>query len=79
MLWGVGCGRWGWVVHVERRGSTMILFEKGGLSGQEEQITDTLFEQHLFEKGEVSEGCRESRRCSQNTFPESYITKYTSV
>ena len=25
------------------------------------------------------EGCRESRRCSRDTCPESYITKYTSV
>ena len=24
------------------------------------------------------EGCRESRRCARDTFPESYITKYTS-
>ena len=25
------------------------------------------------------EGCRESRRCSMDTYPESYITKYTSI
>ena len=25
------------------------------------------------------EGCRESRRCSRYTYPESYITKYTSI
>ena len=25
------------------------------------------------------EGCRESRRCSRDTYPESYITKYTST
>jgi len=25
------------------------------------------------------EGCRESRRCSRDTHPESYITKYTSI
>ena len=25
------------------------------------------------------EGFRESRRCSRNTFPESYVTEYTSV
>jgi len=25
------------------------------------------------------EGCRESRRCSRDTYPESYITKYTSI
>jgi len=27
----------------------------------------------------VWEGCRESRRCSRNTYPESYITQYTSI
>ena len=25
------------------------------------------------------EGCRKSRRCSRDTYPESYITKYTSI
>ena len=25
------------------------------------------------------EGCREGRRCSRDTYPESYITEYTSV
>jgi len=25
------------------------------------------------------EGCREGRRCSRDTYPESYITKYTSI
>ena len=25
------------------------------------------------------EGCRESRRCSRDTYPQSYITKYTSI
>ena len=25
------------------------------------------------------EGCRESRRCSRDTYSESYITKYTSI
>ena len=25
------------------------------------------------------EGCRESRRCSRDTYLESYITKYTSI
>ena len=25
------------------------------------------------------EGCRESRRCPRDTYPESYITKYTSI
>ena len=25
------------------------------------------------------EGCRESRRCSRDTYPETYITKYTSM
>jgi len=25
------------------------------------------------------EGCRESRRCSRDTYPESYTTKYTSI
>jgi len=25
------------------------------------------------------EGCRESRRCSRDTYPESYITKNTSI
>ena len=27
----------------------------------------------------LREGCRESRRCSRDTYPESYITKYTSI
>ena len=27
----------------------------------------------------VWEGCRESRRCSRDTYPESYIAKYTSI
>ena len=26
-----------------------------------------------------SEGCRESKRCSRDSYPESYITKYTSI
>ena len=25
------------------------------------------------------EGCRESKRCSRDTYPESYITQYTSI
>jgi len=29
--------------------------------------------------GFFREGCRDSRRCSRDTYPESYITKYTSV
>ena len=29
--------------------------------------------------GPVWEGCRESRRCSRDTYPESYTTKYTSI
>jgi len=28
---------------------------------------------------EFWEGCRESRRCSRDTYPDSYITKYTSI
>ena len=27
----------------------------------------------------VWEGCRESRRCPRDTYPESYITRYTSI
>ena len=27
----------------------------------------------------LREGCRESRRCSRDTYPESYITMYTSI
>ena len=27
----------------------------------------------------LREGCRENRRCSRDTYPESYITKYTSI
>ena len=29
--------------------------------------------------GPLWEGCRESRRCSRDTYPESYITEYTLV
>ena len=29
--------------------------------------------------GWLWEGCRKSRRCSRDTYPESYITKYTSI
>ena len=29
--------------------------------------------------GPLWEGCRESRRCFRDTYPESYITKYTST
>ena len=29
--------------------------------------------------GPLWEGCRESRRCSKDTYPESYITRYTSI
>ena len=29
--------------------------------------------------GPLWEGCRESRKCSRDTYPESYITKYTSI
>ena len=29
--------------------------------------------------GPLWEGCRESRRCSRDTYPESYVTKYTSI
>jgi len=29
--------------------------------------------------GPLCEGCRESRRYSRDTYPESYITKYTSI
>ena len=28
---------------------------------------------------EEAEGYRKSRRCSRDTYPESYITKYTSI
>ena len=31
------------------------------------------------ESDRLWEGCRESRRCSRDTYPESYITKYTSI
>jgi len=31
------------------------------------------------ERGGLWEGYHESRRCSRNTYPESYITKYTSI
>ena len=27
----------------------------------------------------IGEGCHESRRCSRDTYPESYITKYTRI
>ena len=33
----------------------------------------------LIDSGLVWEGYRESRRCSRDTYPESYITKYTSI
>ena len=29
--------------------------------------------------GWLWEGCRESRRCSRDAYPESYITKYTCI
>jgi len=29
--------------------------------------------------GALREGYHESRRCSRDTYPESYITKYTSI
>jgi hypothetical protein len=29
--------------------------------------------------GPLREGCRESRKCSRDTYPESYITKYTGI
>ena len=31
------------------------------------------------ERGGLWEGCRESRRCSRDTYQESYIAKYTSI
>jgi len=31
------------------------------------------------ERGGLREGYHESRRCSRDTYPESYITKYTSI
>ena len=37
-------------------------------------------QQGLIDSGlPVWEGCRESRRCSRDTYPESYITKFTSI
>ena len=35
-------------------------------------------EQKTVDSG-LWEGCRESRRCSRHTYPESYITEYTSI
>jgi len=29
--------------------------------------------------GPLWEGCRKSRNCSRDTYPELYITKYTSI
>ena len=31
------------------------------------------------ERGGLWEGYRDSRRCSRDTYPESYITEYTSI
>ena len=31
------------------------------------------------ERGGLWEGCRESRRCSRDTYTDSHITKYTSI
>jgi len=35
----------------------------------------------MYDEPNVTEadGCRESRRCSRDTYPESYITKYTRI
>ena len=33
----------------------------------------------MIGSGLLWEGFRESRRCSRDTYPESYITEYTSV
>ena len=35
--------------------------------------------QASFPRGGLWEGYHESRRCSRDTYPESYILKYTSI
>ena len=48
-----------------------------------ELIDSGLIDSGLVDSGLVGstdwEGCRDSRRCSRDTYPESYITKYTSI
>jgi len=33
----------------------------------------------MVERGVLLEGCCERRRCSRDTYPKSYITKYASI
>jgi len=42
-----------------------------------ERRTQTLYSSSS--KVDSWEGCRESRRCPRDTYPVSYITKYTSI
>ena len=40
---------------------------------------EKIYEHMVDSAATLWEGCRESRRCSRNTYPESYTTKCTSI
>jgi len=45
----------------------------------ERQVISRIFNSLHRLEGPLWEGCRESKRGSMDTYPESYITKYTSI
>jgi hypothetical protein len=52
----------------EERAVTLVALDEA-----ESRVRELLHQVHR------REGCRESRGCSRDTYPESYITRYTSV
>ena len=57
-----------WIVVVERMGPPLRKRRQQlKITGREMQIRD------------LWEGCRQSSKCSRDTYPESYITKYTRI
>ena len=55
-----------------------LTYEPSSGTYSKAQIVELLLdEQYPIDR--LWEGCRESRRCSRDTYPESYVTKYTSI
>jgi len=61
-----------WLQRLPEAGSSLPSWPKASQS-------DALRGADLFRADRLWEGHHESRRCSRDTYPESYITKYASI
>ena len=76
--WGLECGH-----RITARANSAQLRQSRpdsglGLSHFQAEAFDHASRNHTL-AGPLWEGCRESRRCSMDIYPESYTTKYTSI